>query len=281
MRAIWRSFGFLFSAEKFRRKGKSNDLTRENLRPRFQLHEFYLPVDSVQNFAEDIVDEFELFLIEPKRDGKRNRFAGLRAHERVVHALVVREVRAVVIDRLLKIAHHRKTSGARRINFCLEPAAGRVGRSRHFQQNGKLRGIGILRFVENDDGIELTNAARRFRMLQEFIGERDLVVISDDAALEAEVAIIALHFGGDADGGLVYPTAQRNKRALPDFIDALRRGGADRPAKKSGSVTIAIFPGLKLRDGVSDRVAFSRRHRASMNFAQINLWTRTRFARME
>ena len=66
-------------------------------------------------------------------------------------------------------------------------------------------------------GSSCANAARGFGMLQEFVGERDLVVVGDDAAIEAKVAIIALHFGRDADGGLIHPASQRNEGPLPDF----------------------------------------------------------------
>ena len=119
----------------------------------------------------------------------------------------MREIGAVVIDRLLKITDHGEAPRPRRIDLRLEPASGRLGRPRHFEQHGKLRGIGILRFVEDDDRIELANAARCFGMLEKFIRERDLVRIGNDASFEAEIAVIALYFGSDADRGLVHPAA--------------------------------------------------------------------------
>ena len=48
-------------------------------------------------------------------------------------------------------------------------------------------------------------------MLEKLVGERDLIGVSDDAALEPEVPIIALHFRRDADGGLIHPTAKRSE----------------------------------------------------------------------
>ena len=44
-------------------------------------------------------------------------------------------------------------------------------------------------------------------MLEKFVSQRDLIGVGYDAALEPEVAIIALHFGGDTNGGLVHPAA--------------------------------------------------------------------------
>ena len=214
-------------------------------------------------------------MVEAKSDGKGDRFAGFGGHERVMHPLVMREIGAVVINRLLKIAHHGKASGARRIDLRLEPAAGRVRWPRHFEEDGKLCGIGILGFIEDNDRVELANPACGFWMLEEFIRERDLVGVGDDTALETKIAIIALHFARDADRGLVHPAAQRNKSLLPDFIDALRRGAANRPPQKTGLFAITFLPCLELRDGIPNRVALFRRSCRAVNFIQLDLGTGT------
>ena len=52
---------------------------------------------------------------------------------------------------------------------------------------------------------------RRERMLQQFIRERDLIIVGDKAALEAELAIIALHFRRHTGRGVAHPFAQRRK----------------------------------------------------------------------
>ena len=138
-----------------------------------------------------------------------------------------------------------------------------------------MGGIGILGFIENNNRIEFANAARGFRVLEKLIGQRDLVGISNDAAFQAEIAVVALHFGGDADGGLVHPATQRHKGLLPDLIDALCLGAANRPPQKAGPFPIAFFPRLKLRDGIRDRVALLRHSGRAVNVLQIYLGTRT------
>ncbi len=198
-----------------------------------------------------------------------------------MHAAVVREIGSVVIDRLLEIADHAEASGTGRINLRFQPASDGIRRSRHFEQDGKLRGISVLRFIQNNDRIKLTYAVRGFGMLQKFVGERDLVGIRHHAALKAEVAIIALHLGRDADGGLIHPTAQGNKGTRPKLVDVLRFRRTNRPAQETCSVAIAFLPVLKLRDGISNRVALPGRSRGSIDFAQVDLWTGARFVRME
>jgi hypothetical protein len=61
-----------------------------------------------------------------------------------------------------------RSSGARRINLRLSQRQSRG--ARYFEQHGKLRGIGVLRFVEDHNRIELANAAGCFGVLQKFIG---------------------------------------------------------------------------------------------------------------
>ena len=100
-----------------------------------EFYELHLAINAVQDLAEGRVDEIELFLIQAKGDGKRDRFAGLAADERFVHAFVVGEIGPVAVDRLLEVAHHAETPGTRTIELRLKPTPGRVGRACHFEQD--------------------------------------------------------------------------------------------------------------------------------------------------
>ena len=132
-----------------------------------------------------------------------------------MHCAIISQIGALAVDRLLQIAHHAEVAGARRFGARLKPAAVGFGWPRQFEQNGELRWVGILRFVENDAEVLLAHAARGGRMLQQFICERDLIRVSDDAALQAEIAVIALHFRGHAECGLVHPFAERAESFAP------------------------------------------------------------------
>ena len=103
----------------------------------------------------------------------------------------------------------------------LFPASGRsLPGARHFEQDGELRGIGVLRFVQDDDRIESLRMRRAASGCAEVRRQRDLVRIGDDAALEAKVPIIALHLGAATQrAGLIHPAAQRNKALLPSQVD--------------------------------------------------------------
>src|SRR5881396_2693100 len=113
----------------------------------------------------------------------------------------------VAINRLLKIADHaevsrawtcRAVAGRRRvIAFGLNPFAGAHGPG-DFEQNKKLLGIGILSLIEKNAIILLTNALHHVWETQQFGRQRDLILISDRAMSQAELAIIALHFRGQA-----------------------------------------------------------------------------------
>src|SRR3954464_3007210 len=46
------------------------------------------------------------------------------------------------------------------------------------------------------------------RVWGEFVGERDLVGVGNNAALEPKIAVIPLHLRRDANGRLVHPPAQ-------------------------------------------------------------------------
>src|SRR6266536_151891 len=95
------------------------------------------------------------------------------------------------------------------------PCIDGLGRACDFQQNKELLRVGVLSFIENDAIIFLANPFGDIGLTHQLGGERHLVRVSDEAALEAECAIIALHFGRDAERAGVYPFAQRTKRFAP------------------------------------------------------------------
>ena len=75
--------------------------------------------------------------------------------------------------------------------------------------------IGVLRLVKNDPKILFAYSLGRSRMPHQFVSERDLVGVGDDTSLDAEVAIIALHFRGNAKSGIGNPFSQRGESFFP------------------------------------------------------------------
>src|SRR6202011_657454 len=159
--------------------------------------------------------KIELPLIEPKRDRELEFVRGVAAKKRMVNGPVIVQIGAVAIDRLLEIADHAKMAGLRRRGLGFQPAASRIGRASDLRKDGELRGIGVLRFVQYDVEVFFAQAPGRSRMLKQFIREGDLIGISDQAALDPEIAEIALHFGGNAERGLRHPRAQVYERLIP------------------------------------------------------------------
>ena len=106
-----------------------------------------------------------------------------------MHRAVVREVRALAEDRLLEIADHAEVPGARRRRR-FQPGACGLGRARDLEEHVELRGIGVLRLVEDHAVVFRADASRRFGMAQQCGGERDLVVVGHRAAAQPELAVI-------------------------------------------------------------------------------------------
>ncbi len=125
------------------------------------------------------------------------------------------EIGAVAIDRLLKIADHAEVAGSRRILVIVRPQSCCRRWPGNFQKHGELRRLGVLGFIENDAIIFFANASRGFRVTHRFNGQRYLIAIVDCALLKAELAIILLHFGGDAGRTHVDPFAQRPEGFAP------------------------------------------------------------------
>src|SRR5262245_32912671 len=107
-----------------------------------------------------------------------------------------------------------------------DPSAGCLGGARDLQQYKELPRISVLRFIENDAVIVFANASHYIRKPHEFSSERHLVRILDEATLESELAVIALHFSGNTKSVRTDPITQRSKRITPDPHKFFRRRGA-------------------------------------------------------
>ena len=80
-------------------------------------------------------------------------------------------------------------------------------------------------------------------MLEQFFRERDLVSVSDKAALQSELAIIPLHLRGHAGGGIADPLAQRRKFLPPELGEpGVVRRETNRPAQVFPIAGITFFP---------------------------------------
>ncbi|HMJ06059.1 MAG TPA: hypothetical protein VK474_07360, partial [Chthoniobacterales bacterium] len=211
-------------------------------------------------------------LVEPEGDGKRQRVARFGPDKCLVHAPVVREICAIMPDRLLKITDHAKATWTRRIGKRSQPAAGCLGPTRDLEQHGELGGIGILRFIQDDNWIELAKTARGFGVLEELIGERDLVGVSDYAALEAEVPVIPLHFRRDTDGCLIHPATQRCEGFRPENVDLFGLRRAVWPPQETGPVAIAVRPRRQLRHRVRDGFAFFDWEKSAIQGIELKLY---------
>src|SRR5437764_773189 len=88
------------------------------------------------------------------------------ADERVMHRLVMRQVGAAAVNGLLKIADPAEMPGQRRIGPNIRSCTGGGSRSRPSQEDGKLRRLRVLRFVEEDPKILFPNSRPGHGMLQ-------------------------------------------------------------------------------------------------------------------
>src|ERR1051326_2430625 len=172
---------------------------------------------AVKNVAKSLVNEIELLLVEPKSNGEIQALAMSVGDQRVVDSLVIFQVGAIEVDRLLEISDHAKAAGRRRIRARFHPIAGRTWWARRFQKHGELRRLRILRLVKNDAVIFLANSPGCDRMPEQLPGQRNLVAVSDEAALEPKIEKSALHFGGDVDCGVINPSPQGRKCFAPEF----------------------------------------------------------------
>src|SRR5437763_14844119 len=71
--------------------------------------------------------------------------------------------------------------------------------------------------------------------------ERDLVVVSQETALDSELAIVALHFRRHANGRLINPSTHRRERLAFDSNEILRLGKTNRPAEEVLGLTPSLL----------------------------------------
>ena len=76
----------------------SNNLAGQNLRPRIEFDKRDLLITVVQDLAKRFIQEPELRLIEPKRDGEFQRVCRAGLDQRVMNASILREISAVAIN---------------------------------------------------------------------------------------------------------------------------------------------------------------------------------------
>src|ERR671919_173774 len=84
-------------------------------------------------------------------------------------------------------------AGSRRRLSILQPLTARLDGTRDFDEHKKLLRVGVLSFVEHDTIILSANSLREVWQSQQLHCERDLIGISNRAASETELAVIALH----------------------------------------------------------------------------------------
>ena len=203
-------------------------------RPRLQFDEAHLSGLVIQNLPKSFVNEIELLLVEPKRDGKFQALTVLVGNERFMNSSIIIQVRALPVNRLLEIADHAEVAGPRTQMSILQPKAPRFRRARRFQQHGKLQRLSVLRLVENDTKVFFANPLRGDRMLQQLFRERDLISVGDESVVESKIEIITLHLRRDAGRRIAYPFSQRRKFRLPQLCEhGVCRRETNRPAQST------------------------------------------------
>src|SRR5207245_11784394 len=105
---------------------ESNYLAGQNLRARTELDKFYLAFGVVEDFGKRVVDEIELGAIETKRDREFQFLRRASVDQRLMKLPIMREVARIAVNRLLKIADHRKMTRSRRRFWIFKPFASRL-----------------------------------------------------------------------------------------------------------------------------------------------------------
>src|SRR6266851_1108520 len=191
-----------------------------------------------------------------------------------MNGAIILKISPVPINRLLKIAHHAKMPGPGRCILGFKPAPGRIRWPRDFQQHRKLRWIGVLCFIKNYAEILFSHSLGRGRMLQQLICKRDLVGIRHDSSFEAEISIVALNFGRDAESGICNPSSQRCECFPPASRELSCAGRTNRPAQKIPARLVSLLPIGKLRLRVDDVRLSAAFGGDCMHVAEVDLWTR-------
>src|ERR1700730_17958187 len=107
-------------------------------------------------------------------------------------------------------------------------------------------------------------------MLEQLIGERDLVRVRNDSSFEAEIAIIALNFRRDAQSSICNPSSQRCERSAPQLCESrIWTREIARPTKELPIRRTPSFPFSQFRLRLGD-VVTSPGVRSSIHFGEID-----------
>src|SRR6476620_8352614 len=157
----------------------------------------------------------------------------------------------------------------------LQPKALRLGRTRHFKKNGELKRLRVLCLVEDDTKTFFANSRSGAWLLQQLFRERDLIVVSDQPAIESKIEIIKLHLCSDARGGGADPLSQRRKFFLPELSKpGVWRRETNRPAQIFPVAAETLFPltQFRLRSGDIVVALSLRRLRVDLNEIERRTW---------
>src|SRR6478672_1792327 len=160
----------------------------------------------------------------------------------------------------------------------LQPKALRLGRTRHFQQHGELQRLRVLCLVEDDTKTFFANSRSGEWMLQQFFRERDLIVVSDQPAIESKIEIITLHLCSDARCGGADPLSQRRKFFLPELSKpGIWRRETDRPAQIFPVAAETLFPFAQFRLRSGDIIVTLSLRRLRVDLSEIGrrTWRQT------
>ena len=168
------------------------------------------------------VDPAESGFIEAEGDGEFQFIARSAVAQFFVNVEVVREVGAPAVDGLLEVADHAEVARAWRRAGVVQPRAGRLRRTRDFEEHVELRRVGVLRFVEDHAIVFRADAPGRVGFAEQRGGEGDLVGVGHRAVLQAERAVAPRGLRGDVQRGALHPRAQRRDGCLPRGPQRLR-----------------------------------------------------------
>ena len=191
---------------------------------------------------------------------------------------VIVQIGAVAIDRLLEIANHAEMAGLRRCGFGLQPTASCVWRTGDFREDGKLRGIGVLCFVQDHVEVFFAQTRGRDGMLQQFVRKSDLVWVCDQAAFDTEIAEIPLHFGRNTECAVRHPCAQWCKRLGPTLLKVSRVTVANRPTDEFPPGLVSFLPIEQLRLRIRHGLFRTRWRNRRVHLSKIDRWTLADFA---
>src|SRR4030095_11882166 len=123
-------------------------------------------------------------------------------------------------------------AGSRRRLSISQPLIAGFHGTRDLDEHKKLLRVGVLSFVEDATIILSANSLGELWHSHQLRCERDLIGISNCAASETELAVIALHVCGDARRTRASPSPQGPKRPPPARGKFSRSRGAWWPGRE-------------------------------------------------